>query len=257
MHIPFKNGVNSGHCLPTGIRQEYDPVEMRQEKDFNSFGEVMTDMIETIGGKTDLPAGTAPLDGERLKQLAQIIQIEMNHYLFQAVVHHDDSNTFQGLSGNWMDVFTIGSRADSTLSSIRHASQKEDHIQSPRDIDRIIDHISKRYGVEPSLIRAVIRAESDFDPNCTSSKGAMGLMQLMPETAQELGVKNPYNPVENIMGGTRYLRSLLDRYNGNIAVALAAYNWGMGNVERHPDRLPQETRAYIARVNQYYRDATS
>lgn len=257
MHIPFKNGVNSGPCLPTGIRQKYDPMEVRQEKDSNSFGKFLTDMIETIDGETDFPAERAPLDGERLKQLAQILQIEMNHYLFQALVHHDDNDTFQGLNGNGMDFFTIGSRPESSLSRIRHASQKEDHIQSPGDIDRIIDHASGRYGVEPSLIRAVIRAESDFDPNCTSSKGAMGLMQLMPETAQELGVKNPYNPVDNIAGGTRYLRGLLDRYNGNIPLVLAAYNWGMGNVERHPDRLPQETRAYIARVNQYYRDATS
>jgi soluble lytic murein transglycosylase-like protein len=156
-----------------------------------------------------------------------------------------------------MDFLPIGSRPASLLSKVQHASQNEDHIHSPPSIDRIIDHVSGRYDVEPSLIRAVIRAESDFDSNCTSSKGAMGLMQLMPETAQELGVKNPYNPVENIMGGTRYLKSLLDRYDGNIPLALAAYNWGMGNVERHPNRLPQETRAYIARVNEYYRNAKS
>jgi soluble lytic murein transglycosylase-like protein len=77
---------------------------------------------------------------------------------------------------------------------------------------------------------------------------------------QQTGIivfKNPYNPVENIMGGTRYLKSLLDRYDGSIPLALAAYNWGMGNVERHPNRLPQEIRVYIARVSQYYRNATS
>jgi len=93
--------------------------------------------------------------------------------------------------------------------------------------------------------------------NLTSSKGAMGLMQLMPETANELGVKNSYNPFENIMAGTRYLKSLLHRYDGNIPLALAAYNWGMGNVERNPGRLPSETRTYIARVNKYYREVKS
>jgi hypothetical protein len=118
----------------------------------------------------------------------------------------------------------------------------------------LIDHASTTYGVDPDLIKAVIRAESSFNPESTSAKGAMGLMQLMPETAKDLGVNDPYDAVENIMGGTRYLRSLLDRFGNNRNLALAAYNWGMGNVERKPERMPQETLTYIARVNQYYRE---
>jgi soluble lytic murein transglycosylase-like protein len=85
----------------------------------------------------------------------------------------------------------------------------------------------------------------------------MGLMQLMPETAQDLGLENPFDPFQNIMGGSRYLKSLLDRYDGDQALALAAYNWGSGNVETRPGNLPQETQTYIARVHQYYREAKS
>ncbi len=257
MHIPFKNAIHSGFCRPTSVRQKYGSVAARQDKSSNSFGRFLTDIIEAIGRKTDLSAEAWPLEREKLQQLVQIIHAEMNSFLFQALVEHADNNAFQEFSGNWMDLPALGSRSESLVSKIQHASQNKDDIQSSPDVDRIIDHASTRYGVEPHLIRAVIRAESDFDSHCTSSKGAMGLMQLMPETAKELGVKNPYNPVENIMGGTCYLKGLLNRYDGNIPLALAAYNWGMGNVERHPNRLPQETRVYIARVNQYYRNAVS
>jgi len=120
------------------------------------------------------------------------------------------------------------------------------------DLNDIIQKASQAHNVDAGLISAVIRAESNFDPAGTSSKGAMGLMQLMPETARELGVENPYDPEENVMGGVRYLRSLLNRYAGNVKDALAAYNWGMGNLERNPGRLPAETRGYIAKVMKYY-----
>jgi len=120
------------------------------------------------------------------------------------------------------------------------------------DLNDIIQKASQAHNVDAGLVSAVIRAESNFDPAGVSPKGAMGLMQLMPETARELGVENPYDPEENIMGGVRYLRTLLDRYAGNVKNALAAYNWGMGNLERNPGRLPAETRGYIVRVLKYY-----
>lgn len=123
-------------------------------------------------------------------------------------------------------------------------------------IDAVITEAVDTYGVDENLLRAIIKTESDFNPNSTSDKGAMGLMQLMPATAAELGVANPYDPAENVMAGTKYLKMLLDRYHGDRDLTLAAYNWGMGNVERHPAKLPEETKNYIARIERYCRSGT-
>jgi soluble lytic murein transglycosylase-like protein len=120
-------------------------------------------------------------------------------------------------------------------------------------IDAIIAKASNRYGVDNGLIRAVIKAESGFNPNAVSHAGAQGLMQLMPGTARALGVSDSFDPEQNIMAGTRFLSDLLKRYNGNVDSALAAYNWGPGNVDRKPEQLPRETRDYLARVKQLYR----
>lgn len=134
------------------------------------------------------------------------------------------------------------------ISSVVKLRKKTDRAQA---YEPIIQQASRAYGVEPELIRAVIRAESNFRSESTSPKGAMGLMQLMPQTAKELGVRDAYDPRENIMGGTRYLKGLLDRYRGDVPTALAAYNWGMGNVERRPEQLPRETRVYIDRIQRF------
>jgi soluble lytic murein transglycosylase len=125
---------------------------------------------------------------------------------------------------------------------------------SGASLDRAIARHSRQHDLSPALLRAIIKAESNFDPAAVSRAGAVGLMQLMPETAVKLDVRDPYDPDENIGGGARYLRYLLDRFNGNLPLALAAYNAGERRVEQYQTLPPiKETRRYVFKVLRYYR----
>jgi len=122
-----------------------------------------------------------------------------------------------------------------------------------RGFEALIAAAARGQGLPTALVKAVIATESNFNPRAISRKGAVGLMQLMPETAQDLGVDDPLVPQQNVQGGTRYLRALLDRF-GTVSHALAAYNAGPGNVDRYGGIPPfPETRQYVARVLAYYR----
>jgi len=119
--------------------------------------------------------------------------------------------------------------------------------------DALIRRAASAQELDPALVKAVIAAESNFDPGATSTAGAQGLMQLMPKTAGALGVRDPYSPQQNVAGGARYLRQMLDRY-GDATRALAAYNAGPEAVDRYRGVPPYgETRRYVARVLHYYR----
>jgi soluble lytic murein transglycosylase-like protein len=127
---------------------------------------------------------------------------------------------------------------------------------APQDRGRLYDEVivehSRMHNIRPDLVRAVVQVESAFNPYAVSPKGAQGLMQLMPATARALGVSNPFNPFENIRGGVRYLRQLLDRYNDDEALALAAYNAGPEAVAKYGQKVPpyRETRNYVTKINE-------
>ena len=133
----------------------------------------------------------------------------------------------------------------------RHQSLNRPFTQ--QDVDAAIDQAAARHHVDPSLVRSVVKVESNFNPNAVSHKGAMGLMQLMPSTARSLNVSNPFDPAQNVDAGVRHLRRLLDTYNGDVRLSLAAYNAGSGAVARSAG-VPhfRETQDYVRRITALY-----
>jgi soluble lytic murein transglycosylase-like protein len=147
-----------------------------------------------------------------------------------------------------------GAKVDAPKADAARTATANPAAASPDDrMERIVQDAASRHQVDPALVRAVINTESGWNPGAVSRKGAMGLMQLIPGTAQRFGVGDPYDPAQNVEGGTTYLRTLLDRYNGDLTKTLAAYNAGEGAVDRSGG-VPwyPETRNYVRKVTDAY-----
>jgi len=147
--------------------------------------------------------------------------------------------------------------ARSAAAEVSNSDQVSSFVRgkpfTQQEIDAAIDQAASRHNVDPSLVRAVIKVESNFNPNAVSRKGAMGLMQLMPQTARQLNVVNPFDPQQNVDAGVRHLKQLMESYGGDVKLSLAAYNAGAGAVARSAG-IPHfgETRNYVKRITALY-----
>ena len=147
-------------------------------------------------------------------------------------------------------------KAELPIAEVRVSIDSLAAIPAYLAYDDIIDEAAQIHDVDPDLIHAVIQTESEFNPLAVSPSGAQGLMQLMPALQAELGVMNPFNPRENIMAGTEYLKRLLTKHKGDVALTLASYNAGPGNVSKYKGMPPfKETRAYVRKIKGLLADA--
>ncbi len=154
---------------------------------------------------------------------------------------------------NFVSAQPEASKASETKIDPNYRRLARGRVVSSAAIDEAIEAAAAKHNVDPNLVRAVVKVESNFDPSAVSRKGAMGLMQLMPSTARELNVSNPFDPEQNVDAGVRHLKHLLDSFNGNVGLSLAAYNAGQGAVQRSGGVPPfRETRNYVRRITSLY-----
>ncbi len=252
------------------------PVDWAQQRDnWRAPSDKRPADVADFAGLLDASADRVRMNGagpEKVAQAAEILRLEM---MKSAV----------SISGTGAEPATanVGGALKAFLTHYAEVSQKTDTAESKPPLseevdavlpdrqtalsgaalsfpgapatrfDAIIRNAANHYGVNEGLIKAVIKMESDFNPRAVSPAGARGLMQLMPSTAAGLGVRDSFDPEQNIMAGTRFLRELLDKYGGDLDSTLAAYNWGPGNVDRNRGAfLPRETREYLVKVKRYY-----
>ncbi len=188
---------------------------------------------------------------KQLVAQVELAQIKMLQGLFSADDEIDSKDIFSQFfnRGSLAELKLQQSQIADKYSAVQSVSIPESAPRKENQIERMIDQVAEKICLAPELIHSVVAAESDYNPTAVSRAGAQGLMQLMPETAHDLGVKDSFDPMQNLLGGSKYLKQLLDKYDGDLDHALAAYNWGQGNVDRYGlEKIPAETRDYLTKI---------
>lgn len=199
----------------------------------------------------------------RPEEIAKVLQLYMLQNLYGGSESYEDtSGMFSMILASLLE--KMNTSALSNVEAKNTGTSGENNMADNSMLDKINDaikHAAKEYNVEEELIKAIIKQESSFNPFAVSRAGAEGLMQLMPDTQKSLGVDNPFDILDNIDGGTRYLKRLLDVFGGSRELALAAYNGGIGRMKRlgvdtpgEIEKMPEETRNYVEKVIRNYID---
>ncbi len=231
----------------------------RAEKHSSLFGELLQTAVNQHGspqlsGKA-LETASVLLNLDLMKSAISFGPSQMEPVSVTSQQNIHEILTFYAKSSQIIDTQPGNSYPDAPtqIAPVRPTPIMSPQITTtPTALESIIHKAANTYQLDKSLIKAVIKAESNFNPRAVSHAGAEGLMQLMPATAKGLGVTNSFNPEQNIMAGSRFLKGLLNRYRGDLDKALAAYNWGPGNVDKKgTTSLPRETRLYLVKVKEY------
>jgi soluble lytic murein transglycosylase-like protein len=219
-------------------------VQAESDTDASVITQTKDDFGRTIYVNEPVPAAT------RHSQAP----VQRNQLMFWSVTEHCWKPV---PSSNVRAARSAAAEVDRILGSTENTApiQNPDRKQAftSQDVDAAIEQAAARHNVDPNLVRAVVKVESNFNPNAVSRKGAMGLMQLMPQTARQLNVSNPFDPEQNVDAGVRHLKQLMENYGGDVKLTLAAYNAGEGAVARSAG-VPHfaETRNYVKRITQLY-----
>lgn len=194
-----------------------------------------------------------------VQEIVSLMELYMDRSLYTNDDASTDSSIFEEMVENAIENLNgaSGSIQNTPLNNVDTYNELDKYDNDK--INNAIDYVSKKYNVDSELIKAVIGRESSFNPDAVSGSGAEGLMQIMPGTQKELGVSNPFDVLDNINGGTKYLKTLLDAFKGNKELALAAYNGGFGRMKKlgvdtvsEINKMPDETQKYVEDVMKDY-----